>query len=132
MKQKPAGAKRKGKDFGMEGSHDVARTRGPQFAPCSNPLDSVPPIHGVEPSRRLHARAQVRHLVELQAPDMFEVSLAGRRMLPLVKRLVEFEALAQQLQTPMHNVAHQPPALAAVQNTTGTPARRRFDLKALT
>ena len=113
MKQKPAGAKRKGKDFGMEGSHDVARTRGPQFAPCSNPRDSVPPIHGVEPSRRLHARAQVRHLVELQAPDMFEVSLAGRRMLPLVKRLVEFEALAQQLQTPMHNVAHQPPALAA-------------------
>jgi len=43
-------------------------------------------------------RTRVSPLMELQDPEMFEVILIGNNMLPLVKRLSEFEQLSEHMQ----------------------------------
>jgi hypothetical protein len=97
-------------------SQHGGRDRGEDWSHSSSTRAVPPPQKRAEPLRSL--RTRVSPLMELQDPEVFEVILMGNNMLPLVKRLGEFEQLSEQMQrvqsgTPPLHVSQRQPALVA-------------------
>ena len=62
---------------------------------------TAPPANkdlGMKRAEPQRVRTRVSPLMELQDPEVFEVILIGNNMLPLVKRLSEFQQLSEQMQ----------------------------------
>jgi len=92
--------------------HSVSRTPRPHHADQTGPGPhrgeqwgntprTAPPASkdlGMKRTEPQRVRTRVSPLMELQDPEVFEVILIGNNMLPLVKRLSEFQQLSEQMQ----------------------------------